>query len=36
MCNCTSRIHSFMCYLRNLATDANRAAQDCGSSKNAR
>ena len=36
MCNCAGRIHSFACYLRNLATDANRAAMGAGSSKNAR
>ena len=36
MCNCSSRIHSFVCFLRNLATDANRQAMDAGSSKNAR
>ena len=36
MCNCSSRIHSFACYLRNLATDANRPAMGQGTGKNAR
>lgn len=35
MCNCR-HVHSFACYLRNLATDANRAAMSNGSALNAR
>lgn len=36
MCNCTSRVHSFVCYLRNIATDFNRSAMNAGSAVNAR
>ena len=36
MCNCTSHVHSFVCYLRNVATDANSVAMDNGTAKNAR
>jgi len=36
MCNCTSHVHTFVCYLRNIAVDANRAAMGSGSARNAR
>lgn len=36
MCNCTGHVHSFVCYLRNIATDANKAAMEAGSKLNAR
>jgi hypothetical protein len=36
MCNCTSHVHSFACYLRNIATAANESAVSQGNSKNAR
>ena len=33
-CNCNSRIHSFVCFLRNIVTDANRAAMSAGNGMN--
>lgn len=36
MCNCTNHVHTFVCYLRNIATDMNDNAMAAGSSKNAR
>ena len=35
-CNCTDHIHSFLCYLRNMATDANESAKQYPDVKNAR
>ena len=34
MCNCTTHVHSFVCFLRNLVTDANRQAMSNGSAVN--
>ena len=36
MCNCTSHVHSFACYLRNLATEATDITMTNGTAKNAR
>jgi hypothetical protein len=36
MCNCSGRIHTFVCYLRNIATDMNRSAMNAGRALNAR
>ncbi len=36
MCNCTRHIHSFVCYLRNIAVNANASAYGAGSAPNAR
>jgi hypothetical protein len=36
LCNCGGRIHAFTCFLRNIATNANRRAQSAGRELNAR
>jgi hypothetical protein len=36
MCNCKCRIHSFVCFLRNIASDMNRSAMNAGKGLNAR
>ena len=36
MCNCINHVHTFACYLRNIATDANTIAMTNGSALNAR
>jgi hypothetical protein len=36
MCNCQNHVHGFVCYLRNIATDANVPAMSNGNAKNAR
>lgn len=36
MCNCKNRIHTFVCYLRNIAIDMNDSATRAGNAPNAR